>query len=154
DCGGPTCPKCMLMQQCGVNGDCASGVGKMGKGQSYFGGADSFGNSDTNPPALRSMAVDPGGEGGPPAGVLGTVDFGTGPVSAPSMSPDSVVLLLGPAGNTVLTTQKPAIQFARVAVDGNGNTIIAGQYFGTLNFGCGPITSTSYDGFIAKISES
>jgi hypothetical protein len=84
----------------------------------------------------------------------GTADFGGGPLVASGV-PDVFVTRLDPAGHHVWskrfgdTSDQKA---SAVAVDSAGNVVVAGNFYGTVDFGGGPLTSAgAQDIFVAKL---
>lgn len=88
----------------------------------------------------------------------GTLDFGGGALSAASY--DFFVAKLDTNGNHVWSKKydhpngnQPELQ--KLAVDSAGNVVFTGYFFGTVNFGGTPLTSTnSYDLYLVKLDPS
>jgi len=84
---------------------------------------------------------------------FGTVDFGSG--SFTSAGNDDVFVVKFDANGNHLWSQRfgdGGSQFGQsVAADGSGNVVVTGDFFGTVDFGGGPLTSAGRaDVFIAK----
>ena len=74
-----------------------------------------------------------------------TIDFGGGPLTSTG-NKEIFLLELNSAGQHGWSKRLggPSIDVANaVAIDGSGNIIITGFFFGTVDFGGGPLTSTS-----------
>jgi hypothetical protein len=89
----------------------------------------------------------------------GTVDFGGGQLtSASSWSPDVFVAKYSVNGDHIWSQRfgSKDEEFASgVAVDSNGDVVVIGTFFGTLDLGGQPLTSVgSYDIFVAKLRGS
>lgn len=86
----------------------------------------------------------------------GTVDFGGGPLVA-SGSWDMFVVKLDATGNHLWSKRFGNDQQQEgkaVAIDAAGNIIVAGMFWGTIDFGGGAITSTGIDVFVAKLDSA
>lgn len=84
----------------------------------------------------------------------GTVDFGGGPLASAGVK-DLFIAKLDAAGGEHLWSRRfgEATEInIFVAVDGSDNVVIAGRFFGSVDFGGGPLTSAD-DGalFVAKL---
>jgi hypothetical protein len=82
----------------------------------------------------------------------GTVDFGGGPITA--LASDVVIVKLDASGGHVWSKRfgDGLGQVPRgLTVDSSDNVIVTGIFGGTLDFGCGPLTSTGQDLFLAKL---
>jgi hypothetical protein len=86
----------------------------------------------------------------------GTLDFGGGPLTSAG-STDIFLAKLDPTGAHLWSKRVGSTSSDLgngVAVDSNGNVVITGDFFGTVDFGSGPLTSTGLDTFVAKYSAS
>lgn len=87
-------------------------------------------------------------------GFDGSIDLGGGPIASAGER-DALVVKLDPARGVIWSRRfgGPDYQMAnRVAVDGEGDIIIAGELYGTVDFGTGPITSAGLgDIFVVKL---
>jgi hypothetical protein len=106
------------------------------------------------------LALAPGGDlvlGGNFAGVI---DFGGVPLDAETSADtfDVFVARLDAQGGHVFSLAAGDFDDQRLmalAVDAQGNTYAAGQFYGTIDFGGGEKTSAGHaDGFVAKLSPS
>jgi hypothetical protein len=83
----------------------------------------------------------------------GTVEFGGGPLTSAG-SHDIFVAKFDAGGNHVWSQRFGEASNQRgvsVAVGGSGNVIVTGHFWGTVDFGAGPLTSAgNYDIFVAK----
>lgn len=83
----------------------------------------------------------------------GTVDFGGGPLTGDY---DVFVAKFDPAGNHIWSKRfgDDSDQFAQgLGVDGAGNVLVTGYFYGDLDFGGGPLTG-DVDIFVAKLDPS
>jgi hypothetical protein len=84
-----------------------------------------------------------------------SVDFGGGPISG-GRSDDLFVVVLEPDGTHVCSRRYGSRGGGSsgglgLAVDSNGNAVVAGAFSGTVDFGAGPVMSTGgLDVLIAK----
>jgi hypothetical protein len=85
----------------------------------------------------------------------GTVDFGKGPLTSAG-SYDLFVAKLDAAGNALWSKRfgdADAQHGTSIAVDGAGDVLMTGNFYGTVDFGKGPLTSAGgYDLFVAKLA--
>jgi Beta-propeller repeat len=89
-----------------------------------------------------------GGGGGLGTGGMGTGGAGTGGQCVPGVAPGSTVWSSGYADSGPQTAQS-------VAVDADGNIIVAGNLVGSVDFGCGPLVAvTGPSVFVAKLDPS
>ena len=105
-------------------------------------------------PVPYAVAVDGSGNVVVTGYYYGTVDFGGGAISSINGSTDIFVAKYSPNGSYLWAKSYGGTNtdMARaVAVDGNGNVVVAGYFWGTANFGGGSLTSFgSNDIFVAK----
>jgi hypothetical protein len=87
---------------------------------------------------------------------LATVDFGGGPLTAAGGTTDVYVAKFDTNGNYVWAQNYGDSNYqgaTSVAVDSANNIIVVGFEAGTINFGCGALTSAGGDdAFVAKLS--
>jgi hypothetical protein len=106
----------------------------------------------------ESAAVDASGNMIVTGAFAGTVDFGGGPLTAPGGGAGSNVFIVkfAPDGTHMWSSRfgDGTGQWARsVTTDASGNVVITGYFYGTVDFGGGPLTSTGdEDVFIAKFT--
>ncbi len=86
----------------------------------------------------------------------GTIDFGGGPMTdSETLYPDGFVAKLSTSGGHVwskqLSSPNPVVGRG-IAVDSNSNVVVTGYFFGTVDFGGGPLTSNGQNTFLAKYS--
>ncbi len=113
-----------------------------------FGGA-----GDESAPA---MAVTPGGDlvllANPSSG---SIDFGGGPISGAGGG-DVFIAKLDTTGQHVWSQALGGVaaEFPReVVIDSAGNIILRGEHLGTVDFGDGPLVSSSLDPFLVKLEQ-
>lgn len=86
--------------------------------------------------------------------IVGTVDFGGGPLTA-DQSYDTFVVKLGPAGDHLWSKVMGGVNYefpTGAAVDSAGNVYITGAYVDQTDLGGGPLVSAGqYDMFLAKL---
>jgi len=81
-----------------------------------------------------------------------TVDFGTGPVEPTGDGPLGFVVIYDAAGEHVWSQLLPGTEPGAVAFDPSGDVIVTGSAIGTVDFGCGPVTSAGdEDVFVVKL---
>jgi hypothetical protein len=103
-----------------------------------------------------SVAVDGTGNVLLAGSFTGTVDFGGGPLASAGYF-DVFVAKFDSAGNHLWSKRFGDDLYQRgysVAVDGAGGVLLTGEYYGTLDFGGGPLTSASLgfnDIYVAKL---
>jgi hypothetical protein len=86
----------------------------------------------------------------------GTVDFGGGPLTSAG-SYDIFVAKYSSSGAYLWAKRLGATNpdyGNGVTIDSNGDVIVTGAFYGTVDFGAGPITSISYGTFVAKYTAS
>lgn len=108
---------------------------------------------DATEQIIEAVAVDGSGNVIVAGWFLGTIDFGGGALTSAG-SYDIFVAKLGPDG-THLWSQRfgnsQSQTVSALAVDGSGNVIAAGSFFGTVDFGGGALTCAGeQDIFVAK----
>ena len=113
----------------------------------WFGGA--------NNQSGVSVALDSGGNVLIAVLHQGTVDFGGGPLTA--LGIDVVIVKLDASGSHVWSQRFGDANGQLpndIAVDSSDNVLVTGNFAGTLDFGCGPMTSSGVQGdmFVAKLS--
>ncbi len=99
-----------------------------------------------------SVAVDASGNSYVTGIMYGNVNFGTGTLTSAGRA-DMFIAKYSPAGAVQWVRQfgDAADQFGNgIAVDASGNVYVVGYFFGTVDFGGGPLTSNGYDIFLAK----
>jgi FlgD Ig-like domain/Beta-propeller repeat len=110
-----------------------------------------FGDPDNQFPA--GVALDSGGNVLFAVNQSGTVDYGGGPLTA--LAFDVVIVKLDASGSHVWSKRfGDGIGQAPndVAVDPSDNVLVTGLFDGTLDFGCGPMSSANgIDMFVAKL---
>jgi hypothetical protein len=101
----------------------------------------------------KSVAVDASGNVILTGWIQGTVDFGGGPLTSAGFK-DIFVAKFDPNGNHVWSQRfgdASRQEGESVAVDSSGNVVVTGVFYGTVDFGGGPLTSAGYlDIFVAK----
>jgi hypothetical protein len=101
-----------------------------------------------------SVAVDGAGNVIVTGTFGGTVDFGGGPLVSAGQN-DLFVAKLDAAGNHLWSKRFGDADMqmrAKVAVDGSGNVVLAGGFYGTVDFGGGPLVSAGgSDIFVAEL---
>ena len=112
-----------------------------------------FGDSSSESGA--EVATDGSGNVVITAGFEGSVDFGGGPLSSAGLA-DIFVAKFDGSGNHLWSKRfgdSSSDKGASVATDGSGSVVITGYFFGSVDFGSGPLTSASNgDGFVAKVA--
>jgi hypothetical protein len=113
---------------------------------------------DTANQEALAIAMDSSGNIVIVGSLMGTVDFGGGPLTDPStFYPDMFVAKLSSAGDQVWSKRfggSNSDQARGVAIDSSGNVIITGYIFGAVDFGGGPLSNTGLSTFVAKYSGS
>jgi hypothetical protein len=111
-----------------------------------------FGTS--GPQLGTAIVVDSQGNSVIVGPLLGTADFGGGPLTGTTLT-DSFVLKLDPSGNYIWAKAFVASGFSGVAVDGGGDVILVGSLIGSTTFG-GPmlVAMGSEDLCLAKLDSS
>lgn len=90
---------------------------------------------------------------------LGKIDLGDGP-SPPASSNSAFVVKIGPDGNALwgrtFATALASGKVSSLAVQSAGSVVIGGEISGTLDFGCGPVTSSenAIDTFVADLDSN
>jgi hypothetical protein len=108
----------------------------------------------------NGVTVDPAGNILVTGGFNASVDLGCGPLMGSGPSPGGAFLAkLSPAGTAIWATtmgggNPPASAPVgnSVAMDGTGNTYVAGDFSGSIDFGSGPIMGPPKSVFIAKLN--
>ncbi|AUX20523.1 hypothetical protein SOCEGT47_009950 [Sorangium cellulosum] len=120
-----------------------------------FGDAEDQLHTDFETGARASVAVDPDGNlllAGP---LFGSADFGAGPLSSRGKT-DVYVVKLSPAGEHLFGALFGDVQTQvglDVAADAAGSALVAGRFYGSINFGQGPLSGAGDgDAFVAKLS--
>lgn len=114
---------------------------------------------DSSSQFARSVAVDSAGSGTITGEFRGSVDFGCGSLASVG-APDAFVAKLSPTGAcewSKVLGLNAASKFGRaVATDDNGDVVILGDFRGTIDLGCGPLSSngSASDIFLARLSSS
>ena len=113
---------------------------------------------DTNLQWGRSVATDGSGNMIITGRLKGTVDFGGGPLTA-AINENIFVAKFGPSGNHIWSQrfgEGSCIAWgSSVSVDGLGNVIVSGPFWGSVNFGGGLLwTAGRFDTYIAKFDPS
>lgn len=128
-------------------------VAKLDPGGLYI-WSDRFGDGDYQS-AQRVAAAENTGNFMVMGDFEGSVDFGGGPLTSAG-SFDVFLAKFGPTGTHYWSRRfgDASNQYTGgIAVDAVGNTMIAGMYQGTVDFGGGPLTSMGpYDVFVAKFN--
>jgi hypothetical protein len=110
---------------------------------------------DTEAQTGSDVAVDPSGNTVVTGSFSGSADFGGGLLTSAGAT-DIFVAKFGPGGAHVWSNRfgdSNSQDFTRVTVDGSGNVIITGGFYGSVDFGGGVLTSAaSTDIFLAKFS--
>jgi len=129
----------------------ASGTHLWSKGFGSLDGADNFG---------KGIAVDASGNVVVTGYFQGTINFGGGSLVSPGGGDDIFVAKYSSTGGHLWSKNFGDLanqEALAAAVDTTGNIFITGMFKGTLNFGCGSISSngTNYsDAFLVKLSSS
>ncbi len=113
--------------------------------------SDSFG--DASDQYAFSVAVDASGNVFLAGRFWGTVDFGGGPLTSAGTS--DVYLVKFSSGGTHLWSKSfgdsSTDEAYALATDADGNIFMLGKFYGSIDFGGGPLTSSGYsDIFLAK----
>lgn len=94
--------------------------------------------------SVAAVAVDQAGNVFLAGGFLGAIDFGTGTVTSAGAR-DIYVVKLGAANGVTSFTRTAGDSLGQdavdIAVDSQGNVIVAGDFAGTVNFGAGNLVS-------------
>jgi hypothetical protein len=102
----------------------------------------------------NSVAVDGSGAAFVAGVFAGSIDFGGGPLTS-NGGLDVFLAKFDAAGNLVWSKRfgDASDQTANgIAVDGSGNVIVGGYFYGTIDFGGAPLTNVNGEnGFIAKL---
>jgi beta-propeller repeat-containing protein len=116
-----------------------------------FGGTDAF-----DAAVLWSMAVDDLGELATTGTIQNTVNLGTGPLT--SAGSTDIFVARYASNGTPLWSRRIGGTMGdvgkAVAIDGGGNVYITGYFRGTVDFGGGPLSSSSTSAFLAKYSST
>ena len=114
-----------------------------------------FGGTDSE--IFFELAVDGSGNVYTTGYFKGTVNFGAGNVTSAG-GKDVFVTKLNSAGAHQWTTTLGGTSEQAghgVAVDGSGNVYVTGEFYGTVNFGAGDVTSAGQtDGFVTKLNSA
>ena len=103
---------------------------------------------------LVRIAADPDGNVLLAGSFEGSIGLGCNPIAASTLG-DAVVAKLDPAGNCLWLRTGHWADGKGLATDGAGNVLVAGDFYSSLDLGCGSIeTETYYDGFVAKLDAS
>jgi hypothetical protein len=117
--------------------------------------SSAFGTTDDS--FVWDVAVDGGGNVAITGYTNGAIDFGGGAL-APQGTDDLVVAMLDPNGNHLWSKRlgDSAQQFGQaVAFDGDDDLLVAGYFYGSIDFGGGALDSAgSADVFVAKLDGS
>lgn len=110
---------------------------------------------DVNEQQAQSVAVDAAGDILVTGYFAGSVDFGGGPLTTPSYSAPDIFLAKFDAAGAHMWSKRfgdSGTQRAfSVAVDAAGNVFITGDFFGSVDFGGGPLSGAGAgDIFLAK----
>ena len=109
---------------------------------------------DAGPQAARSLAVDGAGSVVIAGELTGTVDFGDGPRTA-SEGVAVFAAKLDAAGSPVWSKvfgESGSSSLKKIAVDGAGNVLLAGEFTGGIDFGSGVLESEdAEDVFVVKL---
>jgi hypothetical protein len=113
---------------------------------------------DTGDQRATGVAVDGAGNVAAVGTFSGTLDFGGGALTSAGAS-DVFVAKLDPSGAHLWSKRFGDAGFSQygtaVAVDGAGNVVVSGYFFGTVDFGGGALTSAGSDDlFVAKLDPS
>lgn len=115
----------------------------------------SYNFGDSGPDRGKAVAADPSGNVLLTGQFQDSADFGGGPLTGYE---DIFLVKFDPDGNHLWSQGfgDSEFQFSRaLAVDGDGNVVIAGDFFGSIDFGGGPLTSAgSLDIYLAKFDPS
>lgn len=152
DCGGGAtsgCGGCVDGLHCKVADDCRSDIcaAKICVKANVW--ADHF--EGISPTSVR---VDSAGRMSLAGNLTGTCDFGGGAITnTGSLFGDVFAARFDTAGQYLWAKQFAGTkaQFARVALDFAGNTVLAGHYSGALQIGTGLTASGTNDIFVAKL---
>jgi hypothetical protein len=156
DCGGATCGKCAIDKGCATGPDCETGVCQASKCVSYHVWSKTFGEAQEQYPAV--VTADSLGQSFLFSKITGSVDFGTGLLTAPT--PRSLAAAkFDPAGNVLWSKMFNAHTglfgsgVAAAAVDPYGDVAFTGVVDGAADFGGGPPPGTWGNGnmFVAKL---
>lgn len=108
---------------------------------------------DANPQEIHAVAVDASGNVIITGSFYGTVDLGAGVLTSAG-DEDIFVAKFGPEGGCIWSKRfgDRNTQHARcVAADVSGNVIVSGEFYGSVDFGGGALTSAgNADIFVAK----
>jgi uncharacterized protein (AIM24 family) len=97
----------------------------------------------------RSIAVDAADNVIVTGALTGTADFGGGPRTG-----GMFVATFGAGGNHLWSKAFAAAAGRSIATDNSGNVVVTGWFYGTVDFGGGPLTSAGIDDiFLASFSE-
>jgi hypothetical protein len=98
----------------------------------------------------RSIGLDPAGNLVTAGVAFGSTDFGTGMIDAPNGG--VYVVHLDTAGNTLAAKMYQGGQTVHAAVDDQGNVYLAGDLYGTGDFGSGALVSAGQiDAYLADV---
>lgn len=155
DCGGFVCPACADGLACQGNDDCDSGICKATACLSSYIWSQHYGGSASL--SAAAVAVDSTGNISVAGTLSGSADLGGGQLTSLGGA-DLLVARFDSSGAHLWShayggpsTQSPAA----LAVDGKGNTIVAGAFYDTIDFGMGPMTSVgARDILVASFSPS
>ena len=114
-----------------------------------------FGDDDDQPGG--EVVVEASGTVVVQGDFAGAVDFGGGPLTSAGWY-DIFVARFDPAGNHLFSERfgDATLQMSTgVAVDGWGHVVVAGRFWGTVDFGGGPlVTAGGFDIFLVKFGDS
>jgi hypothetical protein len=107
--------------------------------------------------SLQGVAVDGSGNIALMGYFEGSIDFGGGPLT--SAGNDDVFFTKFSSGGALVSATRYGDVFDQfgndVAFDASGNALLAGYFYGAIDFGGGPLTSAgSIDGYLAKMTPS
>ncbi len=110
-----------------------------------------FGNE--NPEYVTGVAVDPAGNVVVTGLFGGSISLGNGvTLMAPPPFYSTFVVKLDPAGTPLWALQYSTASARSVAIDAAGHIIVAGDFFGTVDFGGGPVSAfEANDLFVLKL---
>lgn len=119
-----------------------------------------FSSNSSWPLSIHELALDRAGNALVAGGVLGTVDFGNGPMTSINGDSDMFVVKLDTGGGHMWSHQvehgSEYLHIRGLAADSAGNVLLTGDLEGVVDFGGGPIASPWWgsNGFVLKLSSS
>src|SRR5262249_34121528 len=115
-----------------------------------------FGTPDPYGEVGEEVAFDAAGNFLLTGEIIESIDFGGGPLTAPTASYDVFVAKFSPAGVHLWSERFPSPwddHGTHIAADPSGNVVLCGDFYDSIDFGGGPLLSPGgVDGYVAKLA--